>query len=112
MGKLNFKVQGSASEPYEVTFEKQGNELMAFCTCPAGENGQHCKHRINILEGDPSSITSGNESKVAEVVRWLKGTRLEKILIELNSKEKQAEALKKEIMVLKKKLASSFRGAA
>ena len=49
-GNLQFLVQGSSAEPYE-TFVQAGKELSASCTCQAGQNGSHCKHRLNILEG-------------------------------------------------------------
>jgi uncharacterized Zn finger protein len=48
MEEICFLVQGSAEEPYKVTFRKKGNNLSAYCTCPAGENGQYCKHRIEV----------------------------------------------------------------
>ena len=49
--RMQFLVQGSSAEPYEVTFVQAGKELSASCTCQAGQNGLHCKHRLNILEG-------------------------------------------------------------
>ena len=67
MEEIFFLVQGSAEEPYKVTFRKTGNNLSAYCTCPAGENGQHSKHRMNILRGITSGIVSGNEAKVQVV---------------------------------------------
>ena len=35
MEQTTFKVRGSAAEPYELTFIKDGNSLTALCTCPA-----------------------------------------------------------------------------
>jgi len=48
---VSFSVQGSAPEPYHVLFRRNGANLSAYCTCPAGENGMYCKHRIRILQG-------------------------------------------------------------
>ena len=67
MEEITFLVQGSAIDPYRVTFTKNKNNLNAFCTCPAGENGQYCKHRLAILGGDVSAITSKNELEVETV---------------------------------------------
>lgn len=68
METREFLVQGSALEPYKVTFKKVGGNLSAYCTCPAGENGMYCKHRFNILEGSTKGIVSGNEADVQIVV--------------------------------------------
>ena len=52
MERIDFLVQGSAFHPYEVKFLKRSEKnLSAYCTCPAGDNGQYCKHRFSILEG-------------------------------------------------------------
>ena len=67
MEELRFKVQGSASDPYDVTFQYHGTNLSAYCTCPAGVNGQYCKHRFAIMAGEAIGIVSGNESDVATV---------------------------------------------
>lgn len=48
MEDICFLVQGSAEEPYKVTFKKNGSNLSAYCTCPAGENCQFCKHRFRM----------------------------------------------------------------
>lgn len=49
MNQIKFLVIGSSENPYEVNFIRRGNNLSAHCTCPAGENGQYCKHRFRNL---------------------------------------------------------------
>ena len=69
MSTVSFHVQGSAEEPYNVTFQKRSDtNLSAYCTCPAGKNGQYCKHRINIMAGSTTGIVSGNQQDVEEVL--------------------------------------------
>jgi len=36
MEEICFLVQGSAEEPYKVTFQKKGNDLSAYCTSLRG----------------------------------------------------------------------------
>lgn len=93
MEQTTFKVKGSAAEPYELTFIKDGDSLTALCTCPAGEFGNVCKHRTNILDGKTSAITSGNEDEVPKVCEWLKGSDVEAALSELRAAEKAGENL-------------------
>jgi hypothetical protein len=109
MVEICFLVQGSAAEPYRVTFRKNGNNLSAYCTCPAGENGQYCKHRVNILRGITSGIVSGNEAKVQVVALWLPGTDVEVALNAVIDGEKKYERAKLELSAAKKRLARAFR---
>jgi uncharacterized Zn finger protein len=72
--QLVFQVKGSSPEPYEVTFIKDGTSLTALCTCPAGQFGGICKHRVAILEGKTRGVASDNADQLATVGRWLVGT--------------------------------------
>jgi hypothetical protein len=109
MEEICFLVQGSAEEPYTVTFRKNGHNLSAYCTCPAGENGQHCKHRMNILVGITHGIVSGNETEVQVITSWLPGTDVEAALTAVIDAEKRYERAKSELSAAKKRLAKSFR---
>jgi hypothetical protein len=108
MEEIWFLVQGSSKEPYKVTFRKTANNLAAFCSCPAGENGQHCKHRMNILRGITSGIVSGNEAKVQAVTSWLPGTDVELALSAVLDVERKYEKAKLELSSAKKRLARAF----
>jgi hypothetical protein len=109
MKEIEFLVQGSAPEPYRVTFIKDKNNLNAFCTCPAGENGQYCKHRFAILAGDAKAITSKNIDQVATVRGWLPGTDLESALIEFGEAEHEYDTAKKRLTIAKKRIAQAMR---
>ena len=109
MKELVFSVQGSAKEPYKVTFQKNGDNLSAYCTCPAGNNGQFCKHRFNILGNFTVGIVSGNEHEVDTIASWLSGTDVEDALTELINSEEQFEIAKSKLASAKKRLANLFR---
>ncbi len=72
--KLTFLIKGSAPEPYAVTFGRTGNNLTTSCTCPAGKNGQYCKHRFNLMEGDLSALVSKNTGDIAKLHELILGT--------------------------------------
>lgn len=108
MEQLHFLVQGSTPAPYEVTFIKDGDSLTAVCTCPAGEFGNFCKHRISILDGKSTAITSENAGQVRLVQEWLPGTDVEAALAELRTAEKDAPSDKKAIVAAKRKLARAM----
>jgi uncharacterized Zn finger protein len=104
-----FLVKGSASEPYKVTFEKDGSNLSAYCTCPAGQNAQYCKHRFAILEGNADAVVSENVADVKKVVGWLQGTDVERALQEVALAEKELARAKNKLSEVKKRLAAAFR---
>lgn len=104
MEQLDFIVKGSSSSTYEVTFIKDGGSLTALCTCPAGQFGGPCKHRLAILDGQPDGISSDNADQVLTVGQWLLGSDVESALHELRDAEKSGTASKADIASLKKKL--------
>ena len=109
METIQFLVQGSADEPYEVTFQKAGNNLSAFCTCAAGQNGQYCKHRFQILEGNTVGIVSGNSEQFQTVAAWLPGTDVAEAMAALDAAEREFDRAKKVVTNAKKNLASTMR---
>jgi hypothetical protein len=109
MEEILFLVQGSAEIPYKVAFRRSGKNLTAYCTCPAGENGQYCKHRFRILDGVDDGIVSNNKNDVLIVKSWLPGSDVEAVLMEVAEKEKALEKAKKDLSITKKKLARAMR---
>ena len=92
-----------------VRFVKNGMNLSARCTCPAGVVGQYCKHRIRILEGSDEGIVSGNKAEVATIVSWLPGTDVESAFKELRESEDRFEKAKGDVSAIKKRLAKALQ---
>lgn len=109
LNERSFFVQGSADEPYKVTFRKNGDNLSANCNCPAGVNGQYCKHRFRILGGFTDGIVSGNETDVEVVKSWLLGTDVETALNLFMDAEDKFEIAKRKLSAAKQQLAKAFR---
>lgn len=109
METIEFLVQGSSPDPYRVTFQKAGDHLAAFCTCAAGESGQYCKHRFNILHALEEGIVSGNLHQVGLVASWLVGSDVEAALNEVAQAEAALEKAKKALTTAKKKVAAVMR---
>lgn len=106
--EITFRVQGSASEPYTVNFSKDGDNLSAHCDCKAGLMRQHCKHRLNILAGDASSLVSGNEADIATVREWLEGSDVQKYIEAVHMAERDLWTAQAKFRAAKKALARAL----
>jgi uncharacterized Zn finger protein len=103
---FEFLVQGSAAQPYLVSFQRRdAKNVSAYCTCPAGESGMACKHRVRILRGLIEGIVSKNTADVTTVAGWLAGSDVETALRTIDELEKEADRIKKALSAAKKALA-------
>ena len=109
MDELRFSIHGSSDEPYTVRFERPASgNLNAYCTCPAGKNGQYCKHRVNLLNGEIKGIVSGNEDDLPKLAEMIKGSDVETTYNRVIDLEAQAARIKKQISDAKKDLAAAM----
>lgn len=106
--QMTFLVKGSSSDPYELTFIKDGDSLTAICTCPAGTYGNFCKHRIAILDGDAAAVVSENAEQVAVIGEWLVGTDVGAALQEMRDANWSADEAKQALAAVKRKLAKAM----
>ena len=103
--QLNFKVQGSSDEPYDVVFHAVDGVMVASCTCRAGVFGQLCKHRVQLLSGDSKQVVSGNESEVIQLSELLQNSGLKSVLDDISQLEVIYQQLSKQLKSSKKQLA-------
>ena len=61
--KLTIRAKSSGTEPYDVEFVVEGNQLSVFCNCQAGTFGKLCKHKTELLAGDSSRLFDESEQK-------------------------------------------------
>lgn len=111
MEEIVFDVQGSSEIPYKVTFIRHADlNVSAHCSCMAGENGLHCKHRLNILGGVADGIVSDNFDQIEIIRSWVCGTDLGLAVNEMLCFEKEAKKINKALSAAKKKVARVMRG--
>ena len=103
MKEISYQVQGSASEPYNITISLNGSNLRCICDCPAGSMGTHCKHWMSVFEGKKQDYINLNESQIEEIRSWLSGSDLEEPWNEFNKiKDLELELKKKKKDITKK----------
>jgi hypothetical protein len=76
---IEFLIQGSLTEPYKVTFQKNNDWVYAACNCRERTSGKCCKHIMNILDGDITKMVTGGYSDVEKVSQLISGTSFSKI---------------------------------
>jgi len=110
MDRLLFLVQGSASDPYEVEFNRENGTVSVSCTCAAGENGQACKHRLNVIAGSITDMLEPNLADLEKACDWLAGGPIEAALANLHAAEMASETAKKQLARARKALALALQG--
>lgn len=108
--RLEFQVRGSAGDLYEITAERMGGEVAMFCTCQAGRNGMHCKHRFMLLDGVVDNLASENHDDVLTLKSWVPGSRMETAMVELAEAEAAMKAAQAALTRAKKVIAQVMRG--
>ncbi|WDD95174.1 hypothetical protein Bsp3421_005337 [Burkholderia sp. FERM BP-3421] len=111
MDRIDFLVQGSAADPYALTFERRdGGRIATYCSCPAGVNGVSCKHRLAILNGCCADIVSGNREQVESVTAWFADSGLAADLAALDEAERGLTQAKATLASAKKRVAAALKG--
>lgn len=109
MKSISFQVQGSSSEPYNVRFEKDGNNLNIWCDCPAGAKATHCKHWTKVFLKEKQAYVGVTEEELDEVRSWISGSDIEEVWIELERNKEQEKRIKEERKAIQKKLSRVMR---
>lgn len=108
--KLDFQIRGSAGDAYNVLAEKVGTEVRMSCTCAAGQNGMHCKHRFMLLNGVVDHLISDNIADVTTLKSWLPGSKVEAALDDLSKAEAAVKAAQSALARSKKYVARAMSG--
>ncbi|MBT3298994.1 SWIM zinc finger family protein [archaeon] len=107
--EISFFVQGSSEDPYMVIFVKRNNDnLSAYCSCPAGENGIYCKHRFNILDGDTENVVSDNLDEVQKIQEWYSNSDIKKARDEVLKINREIQKMKRALAKAKKEVAKAM----
>ena len=110
MKNLTISVVSDSGNFYNVTFKKADDVFTSSCNCTAGEHGQICKHRLNILNGDLSGTRDIKRDDILAMLTWFKETRAEEALKQLNSAQNELEQAKKRLASAKKQLSRILNG--
>ncbi|WP_417607082.1 SWIM zinc finger family protein [Primorskyibacter flagellatus] len=72
---MNFVVRSKSSgNEYNVQVYSTDDGPVITCDCPAGENGQYCKHRFALISGDEREVVEA-DAQVREIAALVAGSR-------------------------------------
>ncbi|SDO55022.1 hypothetical protein SAMN05216360_1275 [Methylobacterium phyllostachyos] len=111
MSNLLFSVRSSSSdEVYTLEAYRTGKGMRFSCTCPAGQVGSSCKHRMALLVGDVSSAIDVDEAAVADLRTMAEGSPILTAIEEIAAAEHEVERAKKALNGAKKRLGKAMMG--
>jgi uncharacterized Zn finger protein len=102
--ELLAKSTSHPDEPYRVTFCLAGGILTVTCTCPAGEFGQLCKHKVSLALNDSKALFDlRQKDQLEQVSKWVKASSLPDLIGEVKRIEAELEDGKKRLKIAKAK---------
>lgn len=102
---IEVHVLGSTGKQYIATFVRADGLLHTTCTCQAGMNKTHCKHRLQLLGGNLTSVSDpAPEDLAIRLSTMLRGTQLEVAIEALAIAEAEAKASSDKLKRAKKLL--------
>jgi uncharacterized Zn finger protein len=107
---LEFLIEsGSSGSRYTVKVFKNSDNPVISCTCAAGENGTHCKHRLMLIDGNDSDVVESTNT-VEELNEILAGTELAVIIKRMKQEEVAAKIAQATLKKTKKQLSKALLG--
>lgn len=107
---MQFIVQSrSSGEVYEITLLKGPEKIAFHCSCPAGSVGQHCKHRLALLDGDDQDVLRASHT-VAELQAAIAGSEIAAAIDRMIKQEAVVAAEQAKLKAAKKAVARAMLG--
>jgi hypothetical protein len=106
MDDLVFAVR-SSSNPlvYQLRATRTATGVRFSCSCPAGDNGQHCKHR-----GDVTAIAEGTHDDVLALAELVRNSQIVTAMREVEDAEKAVAAAQRNLKKAKQALGRAMMG--
>ncbi|MDP2214742.1 SWIM zinc finger family protein [Phenylobacterium sp.] len=109
--EIHFRVASSSgADAYDVVAWAKPGELAMTCSCPAGENGLACKHRLELLAGDVGRVVEIVVGRAEDLANFKGDNPITRRLAEIAGLEAEQVALKKRLQQAKKALGRELGG--
>lgn len=107
--EYKFDIKSSSSdEVYIVTFKFE-NLISINCNCQAGSVKMLCKHRLNLMDGDITSLSNPADSSIlSEVLSKIDKNKVSSLYTDLNGIEAEIKTLEATRKKLRKEIGLKF----
>ena len=87
---ISLRAKSSSGDPYTVKFVVENDALSVSCNCQAGQFGQLCKHKTELIAGDKTRLFDDSDaSKLEELATLLsRSPEIAQIATEIAESEK------------------------
>jgi hypothetical protein len=109
--KVTIRAKSSDGEgAYNVIFSNDGGRVTVSCKCPAGINGKFCKHKWELMNGNPSMLFDRADQPSLDVIAgWMETTGIKGLYRRVSELEQQLETIKQQIQKEKKNVERKCR---
>lgn len=95
---------------YIVTFDRREDQKSLACTCPAGEIGRTCRHRLAFLRGDEKMLFDGSQrTELRRALDWVRASPFATLLRELDDAERAQADAKRAITKIRRQIESAMK---
>lgn len=107
--EYKFNIKSSSSDEIYVVSFKFDNLITVNCTCQAGLNKMLCKHRLNLIDGDITSLANQSEASILPVVLdKIDKNKIAALYTDLNAIESEIKTLETTRKKLRKEIGFKF----
>lgn len=111
MSRLKLVVRSSNPDvSYNLSAYRTESGIRFSCGCPAGSNGNICKHRTSLLVGDITDLDPSSKSTIDDLLALFDGHPILHSIARMLELEAAIETMQNQIKEEKRMIAVSFMG--
>lgn len=108
---IDIEVPSSSSDAtYLVSVRQDETGAFVTCTCPAGQFGKLCKHKVEVLNSAINTTEDHSGASRYDLNRLIESTDIPLLLTEMNRADQELQRAKRALEVAKKNLEKSLSG--
>jgi len=108
---MTIHAKSSTGEPYNVEFLVESGKLSVFCNCKAGQFGQLCKHKTELLAGNRARLFDETEAHLLDQLQAVvsRADQLRQLSSRVAESEKTIRREQAALKAIKKELATKLK---
>lgn len=110
MKQIQVHAKSGTDEPYLVTFIEDEGRVKILCSCPEGEQGLACEHKIRLAANDHNMLPTPVQMKdLNEAHIWVIQSPISDLILRLYGMHGEGEQHEKEVRALVEEIGIAMR---